>query len=134
MRASEEPVYIASFGKIQFLPSSRSWCTSPEKQTNNKLGGQHKCTNVLQYLTLRDSPCGGTSKAATVAVTTRVVSLLIRKIIIFFQISSETTRVVTATVVAFDVPPQVLLRNITTRLQVFGSEHHVKKDSTFFFH
>jgi hypothetical protein len=28
----------------------------------------------------------------------------------------------------------VLLRNITTRLQVFGSEHHVKKDSTFFFH
>jgi hypothetical protein len=37
-------------------------------------------------------------------------------------------------VAAFDVPPQGLSRNITTRLQVFGSEHHVKEDSTFFFH
>ena len=32
---------------------------------------------LLPYVTLRDSTCGGTSKAATVAVTTRVVSLLI---------------------------------------------------------
>jgi hypothetical protein len=31
-----------------------------------------------------------------------------KQIIIFFQISSETTRVVTATVAAFDVPPQGL--------------------------
>jgi hypothetical protein len=51
-----------------------------------------------------------------------------------FQISSETTRVVAATVAAFDVPPQALSRNITTCLEVFSSEHHVKKDSTFFFH
>jgi hypothetical protein len=36
-------------------------------------------------------------------------------------------------VAAFDVPPQGLSRNITTRLQVFGSEHHVKKASKFFF-
>jgi hypothetical protein len=34
------------------------------------------------------------------------------KEIIFFQISSETTRVVTATVAAFDVPPQGLSRNV----------------------
>jgi hypothetical protein len=32
--------------------------------------------NELAYLTLRDSTCGGTSKTATVAVTTRGVSLL----------------------------------------------------------
>jgi hypothetical protein len=31
-----------------------------------------------------------------------------KQIIIFFQISSETTRFVTATVAAFDVPPQGL--------------------------
>jgi hypothetical protein len=31
-----------------------------------------------------------------------------KQIIIFFQISSETTRVITATVAAFDVPPQGL--------------------------
>ncbi len=31
-----------------------------------------------------------------------------KQIIIFFQISSETTRVVTATVAAFDIPPQGL--------------------------
>jgi hypothetical protein len=35
-----------------------------------------------------------------------------KETIIFFQISSETTRVVTATVAAFDVPPQGLLRNV----------------------
>jgi hypothetical protein len=34
--------------------------------------------NELPYLTLRDSPCGGTSKTATVAVTTRGVSLLMQ--------------------------------------------------------
>jgi hypothetical protein len=33
--------------------------------------------NELPYLTMRDSPSGSTSKAATVAVTTLVVSLLI---------------------------------------------------------
>ncbi len=32
--------------------------------------------NGLPYLTLRYSPCAGTSRTATVAVTTRVVSLL----------------------------------------------------------
>jgi hypothetical protein len=42
---------------------------------------------VLQYLTLRDSPCGGTSKGATVAVTARGVPLLIWKnIIICFHL------------------------------------------------
>jgi hypothetical protein len=56
-----------------------------------------------------DSPCGGTSKAATVAVTTCGVS---QQIIIFFQISSETTHVVTATKAAFDIPPQGLSRNV----------------------
>jgi hypothetical protein len=35
-----------------------------------------------------------------------------RKKIIFFHISSETTRVVTVTVAAFDVPPQGLSRNV----------------------
>jgi hypothetical protein len=54
-------------------------------------------------------------------------------ILLFVSICSETPRVVTATVAAFDVPPQGLSRNITTRLQVFGSEHHVKNYSTFFF-
>jgi hypothetical protein len=56
------------------------------------------------------------------------------KILFFVFISSETSHVITATVAAFDVPPQGLSRNITTRLQVFGSEPLVKKDSTFFFH
>ena len=83
---------------------------------------------------LRYSPCGDTSKAATEVVMTRGVSLPTESKKNIFQISSETTRVVTATVAAFDVPPQGLSRNITTRLQVFGSEHHIKKDSTFFFH
>jgi hypothetical protein len=49
------------------------------------------------------------------------------QIIIFFQISSETSRVVTATVAAFGVSPQGLSRNNTTRLQVFGSKRNVKK-------
>jgi hypothetical protein len=35
-------------------------------------------------------------------------------------------------VAAFDVSPNDLSRNVTTRLQIFGSESHVKKDSTFF--
>jgi hypothetical protein len=56
---------------------------------------------------LRDSPCGGTSKGATVAVTARGVPEQI-----IFQISSGTPRVVTATVANFDVPPQGLSRNI----------------------
>jgi hypothetical protein len=44
------------------------------------------------------------------------------KILLFASISSETTRVVTAMVAAFDldVPPQGLSRNITMRLQVFS--------------
>jgi hypothetical protein len=58
---------------------------------------------------LRDSPGGGTSKGATVAVTTRGVP---EQIIIFFQISSGTLRVVTATVAPFDVPPQGLSLNV----------------------
>jgi hypothetical protein len=37
-------------------------------------------------------------------------------------------------VAPFDVPPQGLSRNVTTRLQVFGSEPHVKNDYTFLFH
>ncbi len=96
-----------------------------KKQSN--LAVSIKCINVLQYLMLRDSPCGGTSKFATVAVTTRGVPLLIWKII-----CSGTPRAVTATVAPFDVPPQGLSRNITTRLQVFGSERHIQNDYTFF--
>ncbi len=65
---------------------------------------------------LRYGPCGDTSKAATVVVMTRGVSLLTEsKKNIFFQISSETTRVVTATVAAFDISPQGLSRNIKYR-------------------
>jgi hypothetical protein len=37
-------------------------------------------------------------------------------------------------VAVFGVTPQGLSRNITTRLQVFGSERHVKNDSTYFFY
>jgi hypothetical protein len=48
-----------------------------------------------------------------------------KQIIIFFQISSGTPHVVTATVAVFDVPPQGLWRNIKTRQKVFSSEHHV---------
>ena len=58
---------------------------------------------------LRESPCGGTSKGATVAVTTHGVP---EQIIIFFQISSGTPHVVTATVAPFDIPPQGLSRNV----------------------
>ncbi len=60
---------------------------------------------------LRDSPCGDMSKAATVAEF-RYWQNQKR---IFFQISSETTHVVTATVAAFDVSPQGLSRNIKYR-------------------
>ena len=74
---------------------------------------------------LRYSPCGGTSKTATVAVTKRDVSLLMEKIMNIFKIISGTPRVVTAMVAVLEVPPQGLYRNITTRLQVFGSEPHV---------
>jgi hypothetical protein len=35
-----------------------------------------------------------------------------KQIIIFFQISSKSIRVVTATVAAFDIPPQGLSRNV----------------------
>jgi hypothetical protein len=56
------------------------------------------------------------------------------KIFFIFSISSETSRFVTATVAAFDVSPNDLSRNVTTRLQIFGSERHVKKHSTFFSH
>ncbi len=59
---------------------------------------------------LRYSTCGGTSRTATVAVTTRGVPLLI---FFFVFIGSETPRVVTATVAVLDVPPQVLLLNVT---------------------
>jgi hypothetical protein len=58
---------------------------------------------------LRDSPCGGMSKGATVAVTTRGVP---EQIIILFQISSGTPRDVTATVGPFNIPPQGPSRNV----------------------
>jgi hypothetical protein len=61
---------------------------------------------------LRDSPCGGTSKGATVAVTTRGVPLQMETNNNIFQISSGTPHVVTATVAPFDVPPQGLSRNV----------------------
>ncbi len=59
---------------------------------------------------LRNSPCGATSKTATVAVTKRDVSLL--KKLIAFQISSGTPRVDTATVAVSDVSPHGLWRNV----------------------
>ncbi len=86
----------------------------------------------LLYFTLRHSPWGETSDTATVAVSTRGVLLLIWKNILLFSISSETSRFVTATVAAFDVSLNDLSRNVTTSVQIFGSERHVKKDSTFF--
>jgi hypothetical protein len=60
---------------------------------------------------------------------TRGIPLLIWKNII----CSGTPRVVTARVPPFDVPPQGLSRNITTCLQVFGSERHVQNNYTSFF-
>jgi hypothetical protein len=56
---------------------------------------------------LRDSPCGGTSKAATLAVSAHVSLRMKRKNYIFSH-----TRVVTVTVAAFDAPPQGLSRNV----------------------
>jgi hypothetical protein len=38
-----------------------------------------------------------------------------KKLLIFFQISSGTSRFVTATVAVFDVPPQWLSRNVKYR-------------------
>ncbi len=53
-------------------------------------------------MTLRASPFGNTSNAATVAVMKRDISLLIEILRIFFQISSETPRVDTATLAVSD--------------------------------
>jgi hypothetical protein len=62
---------------------------------------------------LRDRSFGDTSNAATVAVTKRDVSLLMEKMKnIFFQIRSETPRVVTAMVAVFDVSHHGLSRNV----------------------
>ncbi len=61
---------------------------------------------------LRDSTCGDTSNAATVAVTTSGVSLLMETEKFIFQIISENPRVVTARVAVFDVSPHGLSRNI----------------------
>ncbi len=86
------------------------------KQTN--LAVSIKCTNVLQYLTLHDSrhrSCDDTCSFAT----------NLKKYKFFVSIYSETPRVVTAAVAAFDVPLQGLSRNITMRLQDFGSERHI---------
>jgi hypothetical protein len=66
-------------------------------------------------VTLRDRPFGIMSNAATVAVTIRDVSLLMEKMRIFFQISSGTPRVDTATVAVSDVSPYGLLRNVKYR-------------------
>jgi hypothetical protein len=57
---------------------------------------------------LRDSPCCGTSKTATVAVTKRDVSLLMEKIMNIFKIISGTPRVDTVTVAVSDVSPHGL--------------------------
>ncbi len=87
--------------------------------------------NELPYLTLRDSPCGNTSNAATIDVTTQGVSPLIEQKRVFFHISRETPCVVTATIrwwAAFDVSPHGRSHNVTMR---FGSARHVKKYSTF---
>ncbi len=64
---------------------------------------------------LHDSPCGDTSNAATVAITTGDVQLLTKAKKKIFQISSETTHVVTATVAVFDVSPHGLWRNVKYR-------------------
>jgi hypothetical protein len=65
-----------------------------------------------RVVTLRDSPCGDTSNAATVAVMTCDVLLLMEIKIIFFQICSEPPRVIKARMVVFDVSPRGLLRNV----------------------
>jgi hypothetical protein len=90
--------------------------------------------NEHLYLTLRNSPRGDTSKTATLCDNHVEVRYKFEKILLLVSISSETSYVITATVAAFDILPQGLSRNITTRNQVFGREHHVKKDSTFFSH
>ncbi len=66
-------------------------------------------------MTLRDSPCGDTSKAATVAVSTHDVSLPMETNIILFEISSETPHVTTAGVTVFDVTPYGLSRHVKYR-------------------
>jgi hypothetical protein len=97
MRASEEPVYIVSFGKIQWFTFlhliSPVHVVHPlrNKQTN-KLGGQHKMYQrdtvldvarqpLWRYVKGHHSSCDDTCSFATnlkiVAVTTRVVSPLI---------------------------------------------------------
>ncbi len=43
----------------------------------------------MRVVMLRDSPCAGTSKAASVTVTTRGASLQMETDNIFFQISSD---------------------------------------------
>jgi hypothetical protein len=106
-----------------------------------------------RVMTLRERPFGDTSNAATVAVTKRNVMFRY-----FWKISSVTPFVDTATVAVSDVPLYGLSGNVKYRnlyllprklyllpLTVkvaqhhnapssFGSERHVKKDSTFFSH
>jgi hypothetical protein len=65
---------------------------------------------------LRDSPCGGTSKTATVVVTKRDVSLLMEKIKNFLKLVAERTlRVDTATVAVSDVLPHGLWCNVSSQ-------------------
>ncbi len=77
--------------------------------------GGYVAMDSALYLTLRDSPYSEMSDTATVVVSTRGVPLLIWKIFFIFSISGETSRFVTATVAAFDVSPNDLSRNVTTR-------------------
>ena len=112
----------------------------------------------LPYVTLRDSTCGGTSRTATVAVTTRGVPLLIRKNTYYYLL---------ALVAELNVSSQLCWRSLTYRHRgvidwksgfghrdwlffVYGSstskssttsqcassfctEHHKKNESTYFF-
>ncbi len=100
-----------------------------KKQSN--LAVSIKCTNVLQNLTLRDSPCGGMSKGAT-AVTTRGVPLLIWKnnIICFQLLRNSTCRHSYGGTLWRTATGAVAQHH--NGLQVFGSECHVKNDYTFF--
>jgi hypothetical protein len=94
------------------------------KETN-KLGGQHKMYQRATVLDVARQPLWRYVKGRhrncdnTYSFATNV------KKYNFSFIHSETSCADTATVAAFDVPPQGLSRNITMRLQVFGSERHV---------
>ncbi len=81
-------------------------------------------TSELWYLISRYSLCDNTPNAVTVAATTgrealqpRTTSWSMATKTIFFELSSDTPHVVTATVAALGVSSHGLWRNILTRLE-----------------